>query len=197
MKSRDWGRRKAIAVKLGWRKADCRAIGVGMVIQRHKSYWRNINPTGAIGDFVTVFRQARGYRWRFALLAVVCTAMVFSLIVFEEARIEPRPPEIIYINSWRPGRSDAEIHASNLVNQQRKEREAAEQAVRDQQVKDIYKALGRVSGMDVDAIEAKAKADAAAEARAADMRVAKAKTAEAHNASSAASSAAPAIPAGQ
>ena len=138
-----------------------------MLQQRPTSYWRNISPVGAIGDFIAVFRQAGGNRLRFALLAIVCSATVFSLIVFEEARIEPRPPEIIYINSWRANRSDAEIRASNLVNQRKKEREAAEQAKRDEEVKHIYKVIGRASGMDVDAIEAKAKADEAAEAKAA------------------------------
>ena len=146
-----------------------------MVAQRPKSYWRNINPTGAIGDFIAVFRQAGSNRWRFALLALASTGAAFSLIIWEEARIQPRPPEIIYINSWRPGRSDAEIRASNIANQKKKEREEAEQAERDAEVRHIYKVLGRASGMDVDAIEAKAKADAAAEAKAAEAKAAAAK----------------------
>ena len=138
-----------------------------MVFQRHKSYWRNISPTGAIGDFIAVVRLAGHNRWRIALLALASTATVFSLIVWEEARIEPRPPEIIYINSWRPDRTTAEIRASNLVNERKKEREAAEQAARDAEVRHIYKVIGRASGMDVDAIEAKAKAEDAASAKAA------------------------------
>jgi hypothetical protein len=56
--------------------------------------------------------------------------------------------------------------ASNIANQKRKDRLAAEQAQREEDVREIYKTIGRVSGMDVDAIEAKAKADREAEARA-------------------------------
>ena len=43
---------------------------------------------------------------------------------------------------------------------------AAEQARRDEEVRQIYKTIGRMSGMDVDAIERKAQADREAEARA-------------------------------
>ena len=150
-----------------WRNPSARAIAAFMVFERHKSYWQNIKPAGAVGDFVAVFRAAGRYRWRIALASLGCTATVFSLIVWEEARILPKPPEVTYINSWRPDRSDAEIHAGNLVNEQKKEREAAEQAERDEKVRHIYKVIGRASGMDVDAIEAKAKAEDAASAKAA------------------------------
>jgi hypothetical protein len=131
------------------------------------SIWRNINPTGAVGDFIAVWRSAGRMRWRFMLLAIMVSGTLFSLIVREEHRIEPRPPEIIYITSWRADRSDAEILASNAANQRRQQLLAAEQAKRDALVKNIYKAIGRASGMDVDAIERQAKADSAASAAAA------------------------------
>jgi hypothetical protein len=38
-----------------------------------------------------------------------------------------------------------------------------EQAKREEEVREIYKKIGRYSGMDVDAIDARAKADKAAE----------------------------------
>jgi hypothetical protein len=131
------------------------------------SIWRNINPTGAIGDFIAVWRGAGRMRWRFALLALAASGTVLSLIVREEARIEPRPPHIDYITSWRADRSEAEILSSNAANERRQKQLAAEQAKRDEEVKNIYKAIGRASGMDVDAIERQAKADSAASAAAA------------------------------
>lgn len=133
---------------------------------RQMTFWRNVHPTGALADFRAVFEQAGRHRWRFAALAAATTWAVFSLITREETRIPPRPPEITYITSWRAGRSDAEIMAGNIANQKRKDRLAAEQAKRDEEVRGIYKAIGRVSGMDVDAIERQAKADQAAEAKA-------------------------------
>ena len=131
------------------------------------SIWRTINPAGAIGDFVAVGRGAGRMRWRFVLLAVVVSGVLFSMIVRTEERIEPRPPHIDYITSWRADRSEAEILASNAANQRLQRRLAAEQAQRDQEVKDTYKALGRATFIDVDAIERQAKADQAASAAAA------------------------------
>jgi hypothetical protein len=86
--------------------------------------------------------------------------------VQEEAIGPPKRPTIDYITVWDPHRTDAEIIASNIANQKRKERLAAEQARREEEVREMYKTLGRMSGMDVDAIEAEAKAEQKAEARA-------------------------------
>jgi len=130
---------------------------------------QRFNPTDAVSDFMAVWRMAGPNRWRFMLAALAMTGLVFSLVVTEEHRIEPRPPEITYINSWRLDRSDAEIRASNIAHQRRKEAEQAEQARREEEVRGIYKTIGRLSGMDVDAIERQAKAEQAASARAAEQ----------------------------
>jgi hypothetical protein len=129
-------------------------------------FFKRFNPTGAIGDFVSVWQQAGRRRWAFVAAAAVTTTLVFSLVTREEYRVQPKPPEIVWINSWPADRSDAEIRASNLVNQKRKEAEEAAQARRDEDVRQIYKAIGRMSGMDVDGIERRAKAEQAASAAA-------------------------------
>ena len=130
------------------------------------AFWRNVNPAGAIADFRSVFREAGHHRWRFAAVAAAVTFGIFSTLASEEHRIQPRPPEVTYITTWEEGRSDAEIIASNQAHQRRKEAIAAEQARREEDVRNIYKTLGRVSGMDVDAIERQAQADRAKEAAA-------------------------------
>jgi len=124
---------------------------------------KNINPVGAIADFRTVFQQAGKNRWLFVAMAAVTTLTVFSVMFQEGGHGAPRPPKIIYITSFEPGRSDAQIAAENKQNQIEKDALAAEQARRDEEVRQIYVKLGRMSGMDVDAIEAQAKADRAAE----------------------------------
>jgi len=123
---------------------------------------QRFNPTDAVSDFVAVWREAGSRRWWFLLAAAATTMAVFSLVVWEEHRVQPKPPEIVWINSWRPDRSDAEIRASNIAHQQLKEKETAEQAAREEEVRKIYKTLGRISGMDVDGIERRAKAEQAA-----------------------------------
>lgn len=127
------------------------------------SIWKNVDPVGAIADFRTVWSQAGKNRWWMALAAAAATLSVFSVMFQEEHRILPRPPKVIYISSWRADRTDAEIIASNKANQVYQDKVRAEQAKREEEVREIYKKIGRYSGMDVDAIEAKAKAEKAAE----------------------------------
>jgi hypothetical protein len=127
------------------------------------SIWKNVDPVGAIADFRTVFEQAGKNRWRIAVFAAVATIGTFSMMFQEEHRILPRPPKVTYITSWRADRSNAEIVATNRANQIFQDRVQVEQAKREEEVRNIYKKIGRYSGMDVDAIEAKAKADQAAE----------------------------------
>jgi hypothetical protein len=133
-------------------------------------YWKQVDPVGAVADFRTVFQQAGRNRWRIAALAAATTFALFSLMFAEEHRIEPRRPKITYISTFAPGRSDAEIIASNRANEQRQDILRAEQAKRDEQVREVYKSLGRMSGMDVEAIERKAAEERAAEKRAAEQR---------------------------
>lgn len=137
-----------------------------MALIRPSGMWRQVSPRGAVRDFIEVWREAGRNRWRIAVLSAAMTTGIFSVMIQEGAVGPPRRPTIDYITVWDPHRSDAEIMASNIANQKHKERLAAEQARRDEEVRNIYKTIGRASGMDVDAIEKQAAADRAAEARA-------------------------------
>jgi hypothetical protein len=125
--------------------------------------WRDVRPTGMIADFVIVWNQAGRNRWRIAAVSALCTFGLFS-VFWHEGGIGRMPsPEITYITTFEPGRSDAEIMASNIAHQKLQDQLAAEQAERDEEVRQIYKKLGRYSGMDVDAIERDIKAEEARE----------------------------------
>lgn len=130
------------------------------------SFWRKISPTRAAKDFATEFRRPNPYRWYIVCVALAATFAVFSIMWQEGGRGDPARPEVFYITSWRDGRSDAEIVKGNIANQKEKDQLAAAQKAGDERVKDMYRALGRVSGMDVDKIERDAKAQNAAEQRA-------------------------------
>ncbi len=134
-----------------------------MALFQRSGMWRDVSPGGAIGDFITVFRQAGRNRWRIAGLALLPPLGIFWTFAHEEVRGNPPGPVVTYITSFRPGRSDAEIVASNVANQRYKEQLAAEQAKREEDVRQVYVKIGRLSGMDVDAIERKAKAERAAQ----------------------------------
>lgn len=138
-----------------------------MALIRPSSFWRQVSPRGAVADFVTVFQQAGKNRWRIAVASAAVTVGLFSVMWNEGGIGAPRRPTITYITTWAPHRTEAEILASNIENQKRKERLAAEQAKRDEEVRQMYKTLGRMSGMDVDAIEKQAQAERQAAQRAA------------------------------
>ena len=87
---------------------------------------------------------------------------------------EPERPRIEYITDLDPARSDAEIMAENRANQEIKDLRAAEEARIAEEKRNMYKALGKASGMDVEAIERKAAAERAAEEAAAQKRRAEA-----------------------
>jgi hypothetical protein len=127
------------------------------------NFLKNANPAGAIADFRDVFHQAGRNRWWITLIAVSITVGLFSTLALESWRKPPAKPTIVYITTLDPNRSDAEIRASNLENQRRKDALAAQQEQREAEVRAIYRKLGAMSGMDV----AKAEREAAAERAAA------------------------------
>ena len=135
------------------------------------AYWQNVQPTGAIADFVQVWRQAGKRRWPFVAAALATTLSVFSVITQENWKGPPAKPKVTYINSWTGDRSDAEIEREIIANQKLQDRLAAEQAVREAKVKEIYRTLGQVSGMDTAAIEKQAAIDAAREKAAHDRAI--------------------------
>ena len=96
------------------------------------SFWRNVNPTGALGDFVQVWRQAGARRWPYVAAALAMTSGVFYTIAGESWKGPPAKPQITYINSWTGDRSDAEIEKANLDNQKLQDELAREQAKRDE-----------------------------------------------------------------
>ena len=97
------------------------------------------------------------------LVAVLMTFGMLYSFTRERVRIPTRPPEVTYITTFAPGRSEAEIEASNAANQKQQDALRADQAAREEEAKDAYRALGRATGLDVDAMEREIKRDEARE----------------------------------
>lgn len=136
------------------------------------SYWRNISPRGALSDLVHEWRQPTPHRWQILGLSMAATFALMVLIIPESERVEPKPPAVTWITTFAPGRTEAEIIASNIENQKLKERLQAEAAARAEERKELYKALGRATGLDVEAMEAEIERERAAEEAAAAPRAA-------------------------
>ncbi|MDE2411658.1 MAG: hypothetical protein KGM18_07785 [Sphingomonadales bacterium] len=133
------------------------------------NFLRNVNPAGAITDFVTVFKQAGPSRWRYSALALLATVGTFSLLTGESWKKARALPEITYITAWPEHRTEAESKAFIAENQRRKDAREDRLKEYDKVGQDMWMALGRATGVDVDKIKSDADADkakSAAEARA-------------------------------
>lgn len=128
------------------------------------------NPTDGIADFWNEFRKPTPYRIPILLVSFAIPLWGVYMLMGERYLIPPERPTIEYITSFEPGRTDAEIVASNIENQKRKEAEQARRAALEEEAKQAYRDLGRATGVDVDAMEReiaaeKAREEAAKEAR--------------------------------
>lgn len=137
-----------------------------MSLFKRTGYWKDVSPTGMIADFRDVWKQAGHNRWRIAAVSGACTFAVFYLMFTQEAKGPHPPPKVTWISTLPENRSDKEILAENIENQKRKEAWASELARRDREVREIYKTVGRMSGMDVDKIARDAEIQQAAEEKA-------------------------------
>ncbi|MCJ2185149.1 hypothetical protein MTR62_21020 [Novosphingobium sp. 1949] len=133
-----------------------------MLFSKRTGYWKDVSPTGMWAEFRFVWKQAGQHRWRIAAVSAACTFAVFYLMAGQEASAPHPPPKVTWISVLPENRSDKEILKENIANQKAKETLALEQAKRDEEVRNLYKTIGRWSGMDVDKIARQADAENAA-----------------------------------
>jgi len=141
-----------------------------------RGYLNRFSPRGGLEDFLAYWRQPTPYRWQILGVSVALTFTLMVLFVPESQRIEPRPPEVTYISTFAPGRTDAEIAASNAANQKRQDELRARREALEERKKDLYRDLGRATGIDVDAMEERIAREQAAEEAAAARGAASART---------------------
>ena len=129
-------------------------------------YLSKFNPRGGIADFWHEFRRPNPYRWPILAASFLITGGILSTIIWQEAYIPPARPEVTYITTFDPAGTEAEIIASNRANQALQDERRAAREARDERRREIYRDLGRATGMDVDAIDARIARERAAEAAA-------------------------------
>ena len=122
-----------------------------------------LNPLGGFADLWNEFRKPTPYRWPVLAASVLMSFMLLFWVTKERVILPPERPKVSYISTFVEGRSDAEIVAGNIANQERKDQFAAEQQEREELARDAYRALARASGMDVEAMEEEIARERAAE----------------------------------
>ena len=121
------------------------------------------NPATGFADFWNEIRRPQPYRLPILIVSSLPVAGMLYWGVNSTTYGEPERPKIEYITTLDEARTDAQIAAENISNQELKDRRAAEEARIAEAKRNMYKALGAAAGMDVDAIERKAAAERAAE----------------------------------
>ncbi|WP_054531759.1 hypothetical protein [Erythrobacter sp. SG61-1L] len=137
------------------------------------AFWRKVSPVGAAKDFAHVWR-GNPYRWRVLAISIAATIGLMAIMIPKSERIIPRPPEVTFISTFEAGRSDAQIEASNLANQKKQDAIRVKLAEQEEYRKNLYRQLGRMTGVDVDKMEREIKQEQAEEAAAAKAEAKKA-----------------------
>ncbi|MCP5396000.1 MAG: hypothetical protein H6918_04575 [Sphingomonadaceae bacterium] len=123
-----------------------------------------MNPGPGFADFWHEFRRPNPYRWPILGLSVLMTSLLLFKITTDTVPIPPERPKVTYITSFPEGRSDAEILASNIENQKRQDERRALEQEQIEKRKEIYRSIGRATGLDVDEMERKIAEEEAREA---------------------------------
>jgi len=131
-----------------------------------KEFFKNVSPLRAVKDLWQILGAPSEFRMRSLALSMAVTFAIFSVMWQQGGRALPRPPEVIFFESWRADRSDAEIIAGNIAATKRAKAEAAAEEARAEEVRRMYKAVGAATGLDTEAMDRQARAEREAAARA-------------------------------
>ena len=132
-----------------------------------KSFLRHISPKRAVQDFTGHWQAPTPHRWQILGLSMAITFAMGMFLIPKSQRIPPARPDITYISTFDETRGEAEIIASNCVNQRFKDELQARMDARAELRKEMGRALGRATFVDVDAMEAEIAAEEARAAAAA------------------------------
>lgn len=144
------------AVDLNWAVGGALAVVVGSVL-------------------VAVAQEHLKPNWSILLVASLLTLTIMYQFTKEKVRIPPPPLEVTYITTFDPGRSDAEILASNRENQARQDALRKREEELAELRRSLYRELGRATGIDVDKMEREIREQEAREAAAERARLGQAR----------------------
>ena len=122
------------------------------------------NPAPGVKDFWTEFTRPQPYRIPILLASIAIPGTFFMVFAAnQETIVPPRSPDVTYITSFAPDRTDEEIIESNVENQIRKDQRREQLEAIEERRRELYRALGRATGVDVDEMEHEAEIERARE----------------------------------
>lgn len=129
-----------------------------------------MNPAAGFSDFISEFRKPTPYRWPILGVSMLMTFTLLYQIMGETMIGPPARPDVTYITSFADDRTEEEIIASNIENQKTQDAIDALIEENEEAKRELYRTLGRASGMDVEAIEREAAKERAREEAAENAR---------------------------
>ena len=87
------------------------------------------NPLRAVGDLRRFLASRGRYEVIFLFAAlIICTLVVGGFAISSNIEKPYKPPEIIYVQSWRADRTDAEIVAQQKIDMEKQKIQDAKEA---------------------------------------------------------------------
>lgn len=127
------------------------------------SIFRRFNPGPGAADLWEYIKQPQDYRWPIVIASCLPVVVILAWAGSESVIAPLDRPTVTYITTLDENRSNDEILASNIENQRiQDERRAQFQEIEDRK-RELYRALGAASGMNVEAMEERAAAERARE----------------------------------
>ena len=124
-------------------------------------YRSKFNAAGGLADFWSEWRKPTPHRWPILAASMLVSGSLFFWLTQENYYYPPEQPDVTYITTYAPDRTDAEIIASNIEKQRLKDERQAEDDRRLQLRRDLYRTIGAASGLDVEEMEAQIRAEEA------------------------------------
>ena len=98
------------------------------------------SPRAALRDLLAAFRHDDHRDRILGLTLAVLVTIIILIVFFVDSKINTAPPpRIIYVQTYAPGRTDAEIVASQKIDQAKREADAKEHQ---RQMQELQKRLG-------------------------------------------------------
>ncbi|WP_335658617.1 hypothetical protein [Parasphingorhabdus sp.] len=115
---------------------------------------KDVSVGGGLRDLFTMLKRNPREQALPAFLAFLCSGFIFFLFIIDSKvnTDTPKKQEITYVENWSLDRTDEDILADRWAVQCLKDKHETKR-------RESMKTLGRMSGMDVDAIEREAKAE--------------------------------------
>jgi hypothetical protein len=100
---------------------------------------RPVSPRAAFADFRAFLRQRGREQWIGAALAVLATIIIIIEFLVDSQINTAPPPQIVYVQEYKAGRTDADIVKQQKIDQAAKE---AAQKEKQRQFQKLEKQLG-------------------------------------------------------